>query len=299
MGFIISFLSITTAFVSLALLGHRVDRKYKRITSSRREYLIAALPVYAVMLLFVIMGLTWWTVLTQVTGAMIFVCMNSIVILLFYGSATLFPWLLRIRSRGSRLKDSKLVERVFDLAGELGVKVEKIIVLSWKNLKVANALQVGSRRFSIYISDYIIENLTPLQIEAVIAHELAHAKKRHLLKNLLFTLPTVLIGMNLLLYSWVNCAGAFSLIIAIAGIASLLAGNVIVTPLRRKFELQADALAAKVLGNTEPLITALQRISELNLIPTKYPRVIEWGLPHPSIETRIKKLKMIKIKQKE
>jgi len=43
------------------------------------------------------------------------------------------------------------------------------------------------------------------------------------------------------------------------------------------------------------MISALNRIAELNLIPRKYPRFIGWGLPHPSIETRIEKIMTIEI----
>lgn len=297
LGFAVSLLSATIAFLSLVLLGYRIDRKYKGIASSRREYLIAVLPVYAIMLLFVITGLTWWTVLTYSTGMMVFVYMNVIVILLLYISFTLLPRMLRISSKGLKLEDPKLVERILSLAKEMGVKVERIIILSWKKLKVANALQVGPRKFSIYISDYLIENLKPVEVEAVIAHELAHAKKRHLLKVLLFTLTFVLTGMNLLLYSWVKRANPISHITTIAGILFLLAVSVASTPLVRRFELEADALSAKTLGSPEPMISALQRIAELNLTPTKYPRIIGWGLPHPSTETRIEKLKMIKMKR--
>ena len=297
LGFVISLLSATIAFLSLVLLGYRIDRKYKGIASSRREYLIAVLPVYAIMLLFVITGLTWWAVLTYSIGMMVFIYMNVIVILLLYMSFTLLPRMLRISSKGLELEDPKLVERILGLSKEMGVKVERMIMLSWKKFKVANALQVGPRGFSIYISDYLIENLKPVEVEAVVAHELAHAKKRHLLKILLFTLPFVFTGMNLLLYSWVKRANPISHITTIAGIVFLLAVSVASTLLVRRFELEADALSAKVLGSPEPMISALQRIAELNLTPTKYPRIIGWGLPHPSTETRIEKLKMIKTKR--
>ena len=296
-GFAFSILSAITAFLALVLLGYRIDRKYKGITSSRGEYLIAALPIYAIMLLFMITGLTWWTILTYAVGTTVFVYMNVIVILLLYASFTLFPRILRILSKGLELADPKLFERILNLAQKMNVKVEKMIMLSWKKLKVVNALQIGPRRFSIYVSDYLIENLKPVEVEAVVAHELAHAKKRHVLKKLLLTLLFVLISMNLLLYSWVIRVSPISHIIAIAGIILLLAVNVAITAFSRRLELEADALSAKALGGPEPMISALQRIGELNLIPMKYPRIIGWGLPHPSIQDRIEKLKKIKMKR--
>ena len=297
LGFTVSFLSATMVFLSLVLLEHHIDRKYKGITCSRREYLIAALPVYAIMLVFVIIILTLWTILTYSTGMMVFINMNVIVILLLYTSFTLLPRMFRISSKGLELEDPKLVERILSLAKEMGVRVERIAILSWKKLKVANALQVGPKRFSIYLSDYLIENLKLVEVEAVVAHELAHVKKRHLLKVLLFTLTFVLTGINLLLYSWVKRGNPISYTTTIAGILFLLAESIASNSLARRFELEADALSAQILGSPEPMISALQRIAELNLTPTKYPRIIEWALPHPSTETRIEKLKMIEMKR--
>jgi Zn-dependent protease with chaperone function len=221
--------------------------------------------------------------------------MNAIVVLLLYGSIKLIPSLFHIGSKGLILEDPKIVERILILAKKMDIEVEKMLVLPWKKLKIANAFQVGPRRFSIYLSDYLIENVTSVQVEAVVAHELAHAKKKHVLKSLLIMLLPMFIGMNLFLYSWINRASASNYIITIAGIILIFAGNIIATPIQRRFELEADALSAKILGTPEPMISALQRISELNLIPRKYPRFIEWGLPHPSIETRIKKIMTVEI----
>lgn len=296
LGFAVSILFGTIAFLFLVFLGYRIDRKHKGITSSRREYLVAALPVYAIILDFIVIPQAIYIIITQTAGVMTFVYVNAIVILSLYGSTKLTPWLVRIRSKGLNLEDPKLVEKILTLAEKMNVKVEKILVLSWKKLKIANALQVGPRRFSIYLSDYLIENITPLQVEAVVAHELAHAKKKHLLKILLLMLPPLLIGTNVFLYFWVNHTHSPSnYITAIAGIILIFAGNIIVTPIQRRFELEADALSAKILGTPEPIISALYRIGELNLVPRKYPHFIGWGLPHPSIETRIKKIMTIEM----
>jgi len=294
-GFAVSLLLGTIGFLSVVFLGYRIDRKHRGITSSRKEYLIAALPVYVIMLSFLTIPQAFYVVVTQVAGAMVFVYVNSIVVLSLYGFSRSITFLLRIRSKGLNLEDPKLVERILTLTEKMDVKVEEMMMLSWKKLKVANALQVGSRRFSIYLSDYLVENLTPVQVEAVVAHELAHAKKRHSLKILLLMLPPLLIGTNLLLQSWIMRSDPRRSFFAIAGLAFLLPGNIMVAPIQRKFELEADALSAEILGAPEPMISALNRIAELNLIPRKYPRFIGWGLPHPSIETRIEKIMTIEI----
>lgn len=294
-GFAVSLLLGTIGFLFLVFLGYRIDRKHRGITSSRKEYLVAALPVYVIMLIFLLMPQVIYLAMTQVAGTMIFVYVNSIFAISLHGFSRSIPLLLRIRSKGLSLEDPKLVEGILTLAEKMDVKVEEMVLLSWKKLKVANALQVGSRRFSIYLSDYLVENLTPVQVEAIVAHELAHAKKRHSLKILLLILPLLLIGMNLMLQSWIMQSDPRRSFFAIAGLAFLLPGNIMVAPIQRRFELEADALSAEIMGAPEPMISALNRIAELNLIPRKYPRFIGWGLPHPSIETRMEKIMTIQI----
>jgi len=293
LGFVVSILLGTISFLFLVFLGYRIDRKHKGITSSRREYLIAALPVYVIILIFLIFPQAFYIIITQVTDAMIFVYVNAIVILLLYGFIKLIPSLFRISSKGLNLDDPNLVERILALAEKMDVKVEKMLVLPWKKLKVANAFQAGPRRFSICLSDYLIENLIPVQVEAVVAHELAHAKKRHLLKIQLLMLPLLLIGLNLLLCFWIIRSDPRSYVFAIGGFVCLLVESIVIPFIQRKFELEADAISAKILGNPEPIISALRRLSELNLIPKKYPRFIGWGLSHPSIEIRIEKIMTI------
>jgi len=297
-AFFTSILLATAAFLVLVLFGYRIDRKYKKITSSRKDYLIATLPLYAIMLSLMTMPWFLLTILSQATGTMIFVYFNVVVVLLFFVSSTLFPLVLRFRSRGLELENLILFEKLLSLAEKMDVNIKKIMVLSWKKLKVANALQVGPRRCSIYLSDYLVENLAPEEVEAVVAHELAHAKKKHLLKSLLFTLPFLLVGMNLMLYygmSYANNPRSLEAAVGFfVGIAFVLAVNFAMMPLRRRFELEADALAAEILGSPETMLSALQKISELNLIPKKYPPIIGWGLPHPSLEIRIRKLRQLK-----
>jgi STE24 endopeptidase len=302
-GFFVSILLATAVFLILVLFGYRVDRKYKEITGSRKDYLIAALPLYAIMLSLMTLPLFFLNILFQATGMMIFVYFNVFVVLLFLVSSILGPRVLRFRSRGLKLENPMLVEKLLSLAEKMDVNVEKIMVLPWKKLKVANALQVGPRKCSIYISDYLIENLPLDEVEAVVAHELAHAKKRHLLKSLLLTLPFVLVGTNLMLYYGMSYANNPRSLEAAAGffvgMAFVLAVNFVTMPLRRRFELEADALAADVLGSPETMISALQKISELNLIPKRYPLIIGWGLSHPSLEIRIRKLRRLEGEYRE
>jgi Zn-dependent protease with chaperone function len=148
----------------------------------------------------------------------------------------------------------------------------------------------GPKRFSIFISNYLIDNLTPEETGAVLAHELAHAKRRHVAKTVIVILAVVLSSIDLLLLNKLNqfslelSAGLVTsaLIILFGGIMLLL------TVLQRRFEREADRIAVYTIKDGEPLASALRKLNAVNLIPSGQKRNLFQS--HPPIETRIRKI---------
>jgi len=64
----------------------------------------------------------------------------------------------------------------------------------------------------------------------------------------------------------------------------------IYTHISRRFEYEADKIAVKVVGK-EAVIKTLNKLSDLNLIPRKYPRFLGLFETHPSFEDRIKRVR--------
>ena len=82
----------------------------------------------------------------------------------------------------------------------MGVENVQLFSVDWKKFKVANAFQVGRRKFSVYVSNYLIEKMSVEEVEAVMAHELAHAKRKHVAKSFaLFLFPEVA-SVNLFIF---------------------------------------------------------------------------------------------------
>jgi STE24 endopeptidase len=150
---------------------------------------------------------------------------------------------------------------------------------------------MGPKRFSVLISDYLIEEFTPAEVDAVIAHELAHAKQRHVLKIAVTYLCFSLSGLDLLFF--VRNVGVLTLgVLALffTGLFLLFGGNFFFTPyINRRFELEADHMAVKTIEDGKAMISALKRMAELNLTPQDK-TFMSWGLTHPSVSERIKKI---------
>jgi len=97
-----------------------------------------------------------------------------------FGTALLAgPW-FRVCWRTEVLPDGELRRRLLALGRRAGVRIGRILV--WRtNLSIANGCLVGlvgPLRY-VMVTDALLLNLPPEEVEAVFAHEVAHAKHHH------------------------------------------------------------------------------------------------------------------------
>ncbi len=156
----------------------------------------------------------------------------------------------------------------------------------------------------ILVTRSLLQSLSPNEIEAVIAHEIGHVKKNHLLFYLMFFIGYMLISyalFDLIVYatvylnpfiSWLYRMGLdqatvlsalFSLVIIVA---FLLYFRYIFGYFMRNFERQADIFVFDLLGTVTPLITTLEKIALTSGEPADKPN---WH--HFSIQERVDYLK--------
>ena len=105
-----------------------------------------------------------------------------------------FPWVLRYLWRTEPLTDGALRNRLRIVEQRLGVRTRDILV--WHTDRtICNAAVAGifpGCRY-VFLSDVLLERLSPQEIAAVYAHELGHVRHGHLLLRLLIVvLPLVL-----------------------------------------------------------------------------------------------------------
>ncbi len=165
------------------------------------------------------------------------------------------PFVLRAVWNTTPFPEGAMREQLEGLARAHGVRYHALRV--WHpRAAIANAAVIGPVRFSriILLTETLVDRLPDDQIEAVMAHEVAHARRRHL--------PWMMGGLlSVLMLAWVGawrvvewCAGslmgieidAWASEAMLAG-ALLPAGIVSLFVFRyisRRFEYQADAFAA-------------------------------------------------------
>jgi STE24 endopeptidase len=201
------------------------------------------------------------------------------------------------------LSDDKLKERITRLSSEAGVAVENIFRFNMsKNTKKANALFTGiGKTKRILLGDTLLENYSDDEIETVVAHELGHYKKKHIIKNIFTGTAFSFLTLYLisLLYQKSLPFFGFTQITEIAAlpILSLWAAliGLIQTPLTnmlsRKYEYEADKYAVLSTSNPSAFISALEKLTEQNLADKLPHPFIEWFFySHPSVSKRIESI---------
>jgi len=156
----------------------------------------------------------------------------------------------------------------------------------------------------ILVTNALLQMLEPEEIDAVIAHEIGHIKKKHLLFYLLFFVGYMIISyatFNLLVYSIVFSETIYRLITSTGlnqttvttSIFSLAIITVFLIYFRfifgyfmRNFERQADTYVYALFDSAGPLISTFEKIAETSGHPSDKPN---WH--HFSIRKRINYLK--------
>jgi len=256
--------------------------------------IIIGAPLLALIIwLYTLTGKWFWLT------AWIVISFFSILISFFY-STLIVP----LFNKQQPLEECGLRSAIEVMSRNAGFQLSKIFVINGsKRSTKANAYFAGfgsKRRIVLY--DTLINDLTTGQILAVLAHEIGHYKKKHII--LTMVLSVLQTGILLFLFSLVagNPALAAALNIAQPSFhISVLVFGILFSPvsmltglffnfLSRRFEYQADAFAAK-LGYKLDLGDALIGLSEKNLGNlTPHPAYVFVHYSHPPLLARLKQL---------
>ena len=188
-------------------------------------------------------------------------------------------WIMPLFNKFTPLPEGSLRERLLALARRTQFRARNIQLMDGsKRSRHSNAFFTGFGRFrKIVLFDTLVQQLTEPELEAVLAHEIGHYKKKHIPKMLAFSAVGSLVGFYLISVlaqqGWFYRAFGFEPInIAPALLLfGLLAGTVTFwfSPLihwwSRRYEYEADAFAARVMNEAQPLIGALRKLNEKNL----------------------------------
>lgn len=146
---------------------------------------------------------------------------------------------------------------------------------------------------NIYFSDYLLDNLTEEEVEAIYLHEIGHIKKRHItIRNILLVMIMPLMYFIGVFMDEIEQVRHINIFWGIAIGMGILIGYMVFFYLyvSRRQEYAADTYAAKHINDSEVLCQALIKLNELNdVLEAKNENVVLKS--HPTVIQRIKKIK--------
>jgi STE24 endopeptidase len=237
--------------------------------------------------------------------------------LVFSGFQMLMVWLYPVLiaplfNKYEPVQNEALKEAIISLMEKVGLKTEGVFqVDAGKRSTHTNAYFTGlgkTKRIVLY--DTLLTSHSSDEILSVLAHEAGHWKKKHIMKQLVFT-EVASLGVFYLIYllmDWPLIYRTFGfeeklpyvgllLIAALFGTVSFF-----LTPLgamvMRKFEREADDYCLNLIGTAAPMVDALKRLAKDNLSNLHpHPFYAWFYYSHPPLAERIASLQWGEVKK--
>lgn len=223
----------------------------------------------------------------------------SIFMAMFYSNL-----IVPLFNKQTPLPEGELRDAISNFALKVGFKLDNIFVIDGsKRSTKANAYFTGlGAKKRIVLYDTLISEMTTDEIVAVLAHEIGHYKKKHVLQGLILGLLQT--GILLFLFSVFVESPAISKALGVEVPTfhiGMIAFSMLYSPfslitglfmnmVSRKNEFGADAFAAQNF-RPGPLISALKKLSVKNLSNlTPHPVYVFFNYSHPPLLQRLEHL---------
>ncbi len=207
------------------------------------------------------------------------------------------------------LEGDALTERIRQTMAKAGIQIQKVLKIdSSKRSHHTNAYFTGIGKVKrIVMYDTLLAKMDDREIVAILAHEIGHWKKRHILKRIITIQALALVGMYCsfrllqtdLLPSLFGLKGATFYSQAV--MLSFIAGIVIFpftalsNYISRQHEEAADRFASGLTKDPESLATSLIKLSRDNLSNLHpHPWYAAFNYSHPPVTERIRKIRSMK-----
>ena len=283
-----------------------IEEKFGFNKTSKKTFFIDKLKGLLMSILiggFILALITWFY---EFTGAFFWlytwglVTIFSLFMNMFY-SKLIVP----LFNKQTPLEEGTLRDKISEYAKSVGFKLDKIFVIDGsKRSTKANAYFSGfgsEKRVTLY--DTLINDLDDEEIVAVLAHEVGHYKKKHIIFNLFASI--LLTGLTLYILSLFISNPLLSQALGVdipSFHIGLIAFGLLYSPISeitglimhlfsRKFEYQADDYAKNTYKG-DPLITSLKKLSKNSLSNlTPHPAYVFMHYSHPTLLERIVNLR--------
>jgi len=215
-------------------------------------------------------------------------------------------WIMPLFNKFEPLEDGELRQAIEEYADEVDFPLQGIYVMDGsKRSSKSNAFFTGfGKNKRIALFDTLIENHTTEELVAVLAHEIGHYKKKHVVKNMtisilhtgvMFGLLSIFLQVPALFDAFFMeqmsvYAGLLFFGLLYSPIDSIL--SIVMQKMSRKHEYEADRFAATTIEKPEEMVNVLKKLSKDNLSNlTPHPFYVFLNYSHPPALKRIEAIR--------
>ena len=253
-------------------------------------------PLLAGIIAFFVYGGTWawvyaWLAITAFTLVMQYIAPT---------------WIMPLFNKFEPLEDGELRQAIEEYADKVDFPLQGIYVMDGsKRSSKSNAFFTGfGKNKRIALFDTLIENHTTEELVAVLAHEIGHYKKKHIVKNMtisilhtgvMFGLLSIFLQVPALYDAFFMeqmsvYAGLLFFGMLYSPIDSIL--SIFMQKMSRKHEYEADHFAASTIEKSEEMVNVLKKLSRDNLSNlTPHPLYVYLNYSHPPVLKRIEAIR--------
>ncbi|MDT8317867.1 MAG: M48 family metallopeptidase [bacterium] len=217
-------------------------------------------------------------------------------------------WIMPLFNRFKPLDEGELKDAIMDYARSVDFPLKNLFVIDGsKRSSKSNAFFTGfGRNKRIALFDTLIDGHSTSELVAILAHEIGHYKKRHILQSMIIGILHM--GLMLFLLSvFVGNEGLFdafymdnaSVYAALVFFGILFSPveiilSVLMNLLSRKNEYEADRFAVHTTGGKEDMVSGLKKLSVHNLSNlTPHPFYVFLNYSHPPLIERIRAIRSV------
>jgi STE24 endopeptidase len=218
-------------------------------------------------------------------------------------------WIMPLFNKFTPLGPGELRDAIMGYTKSVSFPVKNVYVIdSSKRTTKSNAFFTGfGRNKRIALFDTLIANHTVAELVGVLAHEVGHYKKKHVLQQTLIGIAHSAF-LFALLSIFIRSPGLYQAfyIKDMPVYAGLLFFGLLYTPielllgiglqaLSRKHEFEADRFAAETTSQPQAMVEALKKLHAKNLSNlSPHPFYVFLNYSHPTLEQRIKAIQSVK-----
>ncbi|MBI5207492.1 MAG: M48 family metallopeptidase [Candidatus Firestonebacteria bacterium] len=215
-------------------------------------------------------------------------------------------WIMPIFNKFTPLKEGELKTAIMNYSHSVEFPLQGLFVIDGsKRSTKSNAFFTGfGKNKRIALFDTLIEKHSVLELVSILAHEIGHYKKKHIIKNMIISIIEMGVFFYLLSFfiskkeifdafyfkNMSIYAGFMVFILLYSPISFIL--SLLMQILSRKHEYEADNFAVETTKDPESLIKSLKKLAISNMSNlTPHPFYVFLHYSHPPILLRIKNIR--------